>query len=120
MSSSISGKFQDHYIVLGLEPRADSETIQGAYTKLAQKYHPNNRETGDQKKFDDVNAAYEILSDPALRIEFDKLKGIDLETTNPLFTGAGFFESLQRGAMLRSAVLCILCDRRRTKPNTPT
>ena len=88
MSSSVSGKFQDYYIVLGIEPRSDSETIQAAYTKLAQKYHPSNVETGNEEKFDQINTAYEILSDPALRLEFDKVKGVDQDTGNPTFSGA--------------------------------
>jgi curved DNA-binding protein CbpA len=120
MSSSVSGTFQDYYIVLGIEPRSDSETIQAAYSKLAQKYHPNNGETGDERKFDQVNAAYEILSDPALRLEFDKLKGIDQDAGNPTFSGAEFFEALKRSGVLRSTVLCLLCDRRRLKSTKPT
>jgi curved DNA-binding protein CbpA len=120
MSSSLPGKFQDHYIALGLEPRAESEAIQAAYSKLARMYHPDNPETGDEIKFEAVNMAYEVLSDPVMRIEFDKLKGIDRDAGNPLFTGAGFFDALKLGTMLRSAVLCILCDRRRIKPFRPT
>jgi curved DNA-binding protein CbpA len=120
MSSSISGKFQDHYIALGLEPKADSEAIQTAYSKLARMYHPDTPETGDAVKFEAINMAYEVLSDPALRIEFDKLKGIDRDAGNPVFSGAGFFDALKEVAMLRSAVLCILCDRRRVKPFRPT
>ena len=57
-------KFQDHYDVLGIDPKSDSETLQNAYAELAQKYHPNNPDTGDQEAFDAVNAAYEVLSDP--------------------------------------------------------
>lgn len=120
MSSSVSGKFLDYYIVLGIEPRSDSETIQTAYTKQAQKYHPSNAETGDVDKFDQVNAAYEILSDPALRIEFDKIKGIDQDAGNPTFSGAEFFDGLKRTFVLRSTILCLLCDRRRTKSTKPT
>jgi len=106
--------------VLGVDPNADSDTIQAAYAQLAKKYHPSNRETGDQKKFDDLNAAYETLSDPALRIEFDKIKGVDRDTGNPVFSGAAFFEALKRGATLRAAILCLLADRRRTKPTKPS
>src|SRR5579863_5801818 len=109
MSSSVSGKFQDHYIALGLEPRADSDAIQAAYTKLAQKYHPSNAETGNQEKFDAINMAFEVLSDPVMRLEFDKLKGIDRDAEDPTFSGIGFFEALQKGAALRTAILCILC-----------
>ena len=120
MSSYLPGKFQDHYIALGLEPKAESEAIQAAYSKLARMYHPDNPETGDEKKFEAVNMAYEVLSDPVMRLEFDKLKGIDREAGNPVFSGPGFFEALKLGAMLRSTVLCILCDRRRMKPFRPT
>src|ERR1700733_1105243 len=120
MSSSPSGKFQDYYIVLGIEPRSDSETIQAAYTRLAQKYHPNNAETGDEEKFDQINAAYEILSDPTLRLEFDKIKGVDQDAGNPTFSGLEFFDALKRALVLRGAILCLLCDRRRLKSTKPT
>ncbi|HWZ30687.1 MAG TPA: DnaJ domain-containing protein [Bryobacteraceae bacterium] len=120
MSAPVSGKFQDHYIVLGIEPKADSETIQAAYGKLAQEYHPNNPETGNREKFDGVNLAYEILSDPSLRIEFDKLKGIDHDAGDPKFTGVDFFDALEQGTALRSALLCILYDRRRTRSFKPS
>ena len=47
MSAPLAGKFQDHYEVLGVEPNAELETIQMAYTRLAQELHPNQPETGD-------------------------------------------------------------------------
>jgi len=119
MSSSSAGKFQDHYMVLGLEPKSDSDAIQKAYSKLAQKYHPNS-DTPNPEKFEAVNFAYEILSDPMLRREFDKLKGITGEEGGPKFSGAHFFDALGREAGLRMALLCVLYDRRRTKPFTPS
>jgi len=118
VSALVSGKFQDHYIVLGIDPKSDSETIQTAYSKLAQKYHPNNPDTWE--KFEAVNLAYEVLSDPSLRATFDQLKGIDHEAGNPKFTGPEFFHALEHGAALRSAVLCILYDRRRVKSSKPS
>jgi curved DNA-binding protein CbpA len=120
MSSAAAGKFQDHYIALGIETNADSETIQAAYSKLAQKYHPSNVETGDKTKFDALNQAFEVLSDPGLRASFDKVKGVDHEAGNPKFTGAQFFQALEDSASLRSAILCILYDRRRVKSFRPS
>jgi curved DNA-binding protein CbpA len=120
MSSGPAGKFQDHYIVLGIETNADSETIQTVYSKLAQKFHPNNAETGDKTKFDAVNMAFEVLSDPTLRASFDKVKGVDHESGNPKFTGPEFFQALEDSAALRFAVLCILYDRRRIKSYKPS
>jgi hypothetical protein len=119
MSASLAGKFQDHYAILGIDPKASSDALQSAYSKLAQKYHPDNPETGSSEKFDAVNLAYEVLSDPELRREFNKLKGIDQETTAK-FSGMSFFEELGRGMDLRTALLCLLYDRRRNRPFTPS
>jgi hypothetical protein len=55
-----------------------------------------------------------------LRIEFDKVKGIDHEAGDPKFTGVDFFHGLEQGTVLRSAVLCILYDRRRIKSFKPS
>ncbi len=120
MSSGPAGKFQDHYIVLGVEPNADSDTIQAAYARLAQKYHPSNADTGNQEKFDALNQAFEVLADPALRAAFDKVKGVDPEAGNPKFTGPEFFDALEHSALLRSAVLCLLYDRMRVKSFKPS
>ncbi|MEQ1949307.1 MAG: DnaJ domain-containing protein [Bryobacteraceae bacterium] len=119
MSAPLAGKFQDHYEVLGIEPKADIETIQSAYGALSEKYHPSNPATGDQEAFDAVNLAYEILSDPSLRKEFDKLKGAGTEEALPQFAGLDFFVSLGRETSLRMALLCILYDRRRANPLRP-
>jgi hypothetical protein len=120
MSSTTAGKFQDHYKVLGIEPQSDLETIQQAYAKLAQEFHPNNPDTGDEKKFEAVNLAYEVLSDSTLRRGFDQLKGVGREEARPKFTGLQFFDALGRVTGLRTALLCVLYDRRRTKPFTPS
>jgi curved DNA-binding protein CbpA len=120
MSAPVSGKFQDHYLVMGVEPKADSETIQAAYNKLAQKYHPKNPETGNAERFESLNLAYEVLSDASLRSAFDTLKGVDQAAGNPKFTGLDFFQALQHGSALRSAVLCVLYDRRRLNSYKPT
>jgi curved DNA-binding protein CbpA len=120
MSAPLAGKFQDHYEVLGIDAKSSTETVQQAYSKAAQKYHPNNPDTGDAEKFQAVNLAYEVLSDPMLRREFDKLKGIGEESGAPKFTGLPFFEALGRETGLRTALLCVLYDRRRTKPFTPS
>jgi curved DNA-binding protein CbpA len=114
MSSSVGGKFQDHYIVLGVEPNADSAAIQAAYAKLTEKH------AGDKGKLDTLTQAFEVLSDPALRESFDQVKGVDKEGGNPKFSGAEFFDALEQSAGLRAAVLCILYDRMRVKSFKPS
>jgi hypothetical protein len=120
MSAPLAGKFQDHYAILGIDPKSDMDRLLVAYTKVSEKYHPDNPETGDQEKFDAVAMAFEVLSDPALRREFDKLKGVDKDDGQPRFSGLPFFEALGRETRLRVAMLCVLYDRRRTKPFTPS
>jgi curved DNA-binding protein CbpA len=120
MSAPLAGKFQDHYTVLGIEPKSDSETIQRAYAKLAQKYRPSNALTGDPEMFEAINTAYETLSDPELRSIFDKLRGLGQDVSAPRFSGIGFFDALGREAVRRAAILCVLYDRRLTKPGAPS
>jgi len=119
MSAPIAGKFLDHYAVLGIDPKSDSETIQQAYSKLAQKYRPNAA-TADPEKFEALNLAYEVLSDPQQRVLFDKVKGVGQDDGSPKFTGVGFFAALGREAVLRMVVLCVLYDRRLTKASAPS
>lgn len=61
----------DLYELLQISPKADSETIQRVYRLLAQRYHPDNRETGDEELFKRVLQAYRILSNPAARGAYD-------------------------------------------------
>ena len=119
MSAPLAGKFQDHYEVLGIDSKADAETIQKAYAELARKFHPSNSASGDPEAFEAVNMAYEVLSDPAQRHAFDSLKGNGEDLNCPKFSGVEFFNSLGRDAGLRAALLCILYDRRRSKPLKP-
>jgi hypothetical protein len=119
MSAPLAGKFQDHYKVLEIDPKANLDAIHQAYGKLAEKYHPRNATTGDQAKFDAINMAYEVLCDSGLRHEFDKLKGGGEEKAESKFSGLDFFAALGHETSLRAALLCLLYDRRRLKPFTP-
>jgi curved DNA-binding protein CbpA len=119
MSAPLAGKFQDHYAILGIEPNSEPETIQRAYANLAQKYHPKNSSTGDQEMFDAINAAYETVSNPELRAIFNKLKGVGQEIGVPKFSGVEFFDALGREGGRRTAILCVLYDRRLSHPSAP-
>jgi curved DNA-binding protein CbpA len=119
MSAPVAGKFQDHYAILGVDPKANSETIQAAYAKLAERYRLDNPVTGNPEKFDSVNLAFEILCDASLRAEFDKIKGIDQDDGKPQFSGLEFFNALGRQTGLRAALLSVLYERRQKKPYRP-
>lgn len=60
-----------YYKILNLEKTATSDEIRKSYRKLAAKYHPD-KEGGSQELFQELQAAYEILSDPEKRKIYDK------------------------------------------------
>ena len=77
------------YEILGVDKTADEKTIKSAYRKLAKKYHPDVNKTKEaESKFKDINEAYEILSDPTKKSNYDNYGNPD----GPQFGqgGAGF------------------------------
>ena len=59
---------KDYYAILGVRPDASPDELKRAYRKLAREYHPDvNPDPVAQEKFKDINAAYEVLSDPKKR-----------------------------------------------------
>ncbi len=66
-------KTQDYYKILGLRKEASLDEVKSAYKKLAKKYHPDlNKEQGSEEKFKEVLEAYQILSDPQKKSNYDQ------------------------------------------------
>ncbi len=66
-------EIRDPYEVLGVSKDASAAEIKKAYRRLSKKYHPDlNKEPGAEEKFKQVNEAYEILSDPQKKAQFDQ------------------------------------------------
>lgn len=71
----------DLYSILGVNRNSSQEEIKAAYRKLAARHHPDRG--GDTKRFQEIQHAYDVLSDPQKRSEYDR-------PHNP-FSGAGGF-----------------------------
>ena len=63
---------KDYYEVLGVSKEASESEIKSAFRKLAKKYHPDNKETGDEAKFKEIGEAYAVLSDENKRRQYDQ------------------------------------------------
>ncbi|MBL0714503.1 MAG: J domain-containing protein [Desulfosarcina sp.] len=67
--------YKDYYSILGLDRKASPKEIKKAYRKLARKYHPdvNGGDKVSTEKFQEINEAHEVLSDPENRRKYDQL-----------------------------------------------
>jgi molecular chaperone DnaJ len=61
----------DYYKTLGIEKSASADEIKSAYRKLAHEYHPDKK-GGNEAKFKEINEAYQVLSDPKKRGQYDQ------------------------------------------------
>ena len=70
-------KFRDYYEVLGVARTASADEIKRAYRKLARKLHPDLAPAAERaeatKRFQEINEANEVLSDPEKRAKYDAL-----------------------------------------------
>lgn len=109
----------DHYETLQISPNADADTIQRVFRMLAQRFHPDNKDTGDADRFRALHEAYSILSVPERRAQYD-VHHQALRQERWRFAastkGADDFEMEQN---LRCTILEILYARRRAEPGNP-
>jgi len=67
-------EYKDYYSILGIKKTAGQDEIRKAYRKLAKKYHPDvNKAPDAERKYKDINEAYEVLKDPEKRQKYDTL-----------------------------------------------
>jgi molecular chaperone DnaJ len=78
----------DYYQVLGIDKKASKDEIKSAFRKLAHKFHPD-KNNGDEKKFKEVNEAYQVLSDDKKRAEYDTYGRVFGGGAGPDMGGAG-------------------------------
>lgn len=92
---------RDYYEVLGVSKTATDEELKKAYRKLAKKYHPDanpdNKEEAE-KKFKEVNEAYEVLSDKQKRNMYDQFGHSGANGYSSDFSGFSGFDGFSDGA----------------------
>src|SRR5262249_15353589 len=110
----------DYYEILQISPNAEPETVHRVYRLLAQRFHPDNQDTGDEGKFRQLTDAYEVLSDPQRRARFDIVHAQQKqERWRLVSSGAQSENDFQGEQSFRLTVLEVLYTRRRVEPDKP-
>jgi molecular chaperone DnaJ len=83
----MSPSVKDYYETLGIDKKSSQDEIKKAYRKLARKYHPdlNPGDKTAERKFKELNEAYEVLGDEKKRAEYDQYGRSPFEAGGPGF-----------------------------------
>ena len=87
---------RDYYEILGLERGASDEEIKRSFRKLAQQWHPDvNTDPDADARFKEINEAYQVLSDPQRRQQYDMFGRAGVGGTGAGAEGYGPFGGFQ-------------------------
>lgn len=79
---------KNYYEILGVDKNASKNEIKKAFRKLAHKYHPDKK-GGDEKKFKEINEAYQVLFDDKKRAQYDKYGRVFDDSSYSGYGGTG-------------------------------
>lgn len=84
---------KNYYDVLGVPKQASDQDIKRAYRKLAKQYHPDvNKDPGAQDKFKAIQEAFDVLSDPDKKANYDRYGSPEGPTFGGGYSGDGYGE----------------------------
>jgi curved DNA-binding protein CbpA len=110
----------DYYEVLQVSVNAEPETVHRVYRILAQRYHPDNADTGNDARFRQIAEAYRVLSDPEERARYDaQHERQQQERWRLVKAGATADNDVDIEQQVRLTVLEVLFTKRRVEPNQP-
>src|ERR1700674_1636169 len=108
----------DYYEILQISANAEPETVHRVYRLLAQRFHPDNAETGNDSRFRLISEAYQVLSDPEQRAKYDVLHARQQQEGWRLVSnGAQAENDFETEKRIRLTVVEILYTRRRLEPD---
>ena len=115
-----SHKAADYYEILQISPNAQPDTVHRVFRLLAQRFHPDNAETGNEAQFRELNEAYRVISDPEQRAKYDVThEGQRQERWRIVSSGAQAENNFEAERSVRITVLEVLYTRRRLELDNP-
>lgn len=109
----------DYYEIMQLNRNADTDTIHRVYRMLAQRYHPDNTESGSAERFRQVLEAYRVLSDPEQRAAYD-VAHLDTQKVRwRIFDQNTAIDEFEAEKAKRKGILALLYRKRVTSPREP-
>lgn len=114
-----ASKFVDYYEILEISPNANTATLERMFRYLAQRYHPDNQDTGDRARFDAIMEAYDTLREAAKRAQYDVKHKNNSGLRWKLVEEAGDNGSVERDIENQNKLLSILYVRRRHNISDP-
>jgi curved DNA-binding protein CbpA len=115
-----SNQAADYYEILQISPNAEPETVHRVFRLLAQRFHPDNAETGNEAQFRLLNDAYRVLSDPEQRARYDVLHTkLRQERWRLVASGAEADNNFDAERSIRFTILEVLYTRRRLEIESP-
>ena len=110
----------DYYELLQVSPTADIETIHRVYRLLAQRFHPDNQQTGNAARFRQISEAYTVLSNAEERARYDIVHAEQKRGRWKLVsTGSHAENDFEMEQSVRLTVLEVLYTKRRMEPGQP-
>jgi len=110
----------DYYDILQISPSAEPETVHRVYRLLAQRYHPDNQDSGNDRRFRELTDAYQVISDPEKRAEYDvAYQRQQQQRWRLVSTGADEDNDFNAEQQLRLTLLEVLYTRRRMETQSP-
>jgi curved DNA-binding protein CbpA len=108
----------DYYEVLQVSTSAEPETINRVFRMLAQRFHPDNQNTGNEDRFRIILEAYTVLNDPEKRARYDIVHEKQRKDRWRLVaTGAQIENDFEMEQLARISVLEALYTKRRMEQN---
>jgi curved DNA-binding protein CbpA len=110
----------DHYETLQISPNADADTVQRVFRMLAQRFHPDNKETGNADRFRALHEAYSVLSVPEKRAQYDVHHQALRQERWRFAASVKTNDDFEAEQQVRCTILEILYARRRAEPGNPS